>query len=207
MRHFYELSFHNWLEFVFNRSFKPQAIWKIEERMHAKRYDEEVVAHYIEWLFKDPSILLQSYSLHQINSGLEMMLDIFYRKIMVSEKVNRKQRIEIVESTLFLFQGLFASERWNEKWQDKAGEAGICYMWFDICLCDEFLEEYFTILCKILEIPSKHCQFSALHGLGELIGKWEDAKIILTIENFINNNPYLEPKLKNFAGYAKLGQV
>ena len=221
---FEEIVFDDWLNLFFGLN-------KDNSKIHAQHYPRLRFAQHFEKLLQNPSILLDKYTVDQINTGfLKGFLDV-YQSVIDDEDVDEKLRKNIIRSTYVLFRDVFGSDAWEERWKGKAGEDGACYMWFDICIGYHLEDEYFDLLKKILNISSKNCQFSALHGLGELIrdtgqdrirgifdepggektylekAQTANQKLITVIDEFLRNNPSLEKDIKQFAQRAKRGKV
>ena len=230
---FFNISFENWLKFIFNHPPNDRRwYWDNSEakKIANEEYNSFLFAQYIKKLFNNPRVLQNEYSLDQINNGLWFIhTHGFYNRIVGKDEVGIDLSIEIIQATFNLFKKLFAGKAWNDKYKGKENKEGVCYMWFDLCMGGDFEEEYFRLICKILLLPSKSCQYSALHGLGELIDNMSNAgifkrtpeenrnyqkkakasnkKYISVIDRFLKSKPFLDEDLRNYAEQAKLGNV
>jgi hypothetical protein len=91
----------------------------------------------------------------------------------------------------------------------KIPESGACTMWWDNYR--DFEDRYnpqiedvmFDAMSRILEMPERHCQWSALHGLGH----HNHPKRATLIENYLKTNPQLDDNIKQYAKYAMEGRV
>ena len=181
------LSFENWLNVVFD------AKWT-----SSKDYDDgyfwvgdplDVFVENCLKLFEDPAILLERFSAEQLEAG-------FYNFIL-SPRVgldlwlwNKKNpaglRRGFILSSVNVFEQVFT----------KVPVENSCFMWWD-CLRG-FAEDkdlkvadwMFAALSQILEIDSRACRLSALHGLGHIEHKGKKN----LIEKFLRQNPDFDDK-------------
>jgi hypothetical protein len=104
-------------------------------------------------------------------------------------------RERVVSSMYELFARLFAREP-----LDSAS-----YMWWDL-LSDRMDEDHspdgarlrqtmFDVLCRILNLGARSCQFAALHGLNHL----EDPRTETVVKEWVSRHPALDQKLREFA--------
>lgn len=235
------ITFEAWLELIFQHSVSPNRsddwymadvfrYWQAHELRY--RYDPKLIAEFVCKLFSNPRQLVDKYSLKQISQGLDYLISYsgFY-SVIRHDQVSYAAKIKIIQSTYTVFSELFAAKEWRKF----GNEEYTCFMWFDIACYNEKLDlELLQLLKKILQIPFKNCQYSALHGLGERIydiaenrirGIFEDSwtpeeeqldlqekkaanqKWIAVINEFLKEHPNLDKKMKQFAERAKRGKV
>ena len=127
-----------------------------------------------------------------------------------------------IESMYLLFSDFFLKESSSRLSGLSDAESGpisrVCFMWWDMSrLVDGHLHscivavQAFCTLAQILELPSRECQESALHGLGHLYWKSkgiehpDNLRIEWLVNSWLLRNPNISGELKEFANNAKCG--
>lgn len=180
--------FERWLTFVFDRK-----IARSRETWAQRVVDESSVrwtgpparlGAFLTRLFRDPVDHLDRFTHPQIAEGLWFIAFATlsgYSDVVLADSQPSASRVALIESTLTLFEKGFA--QWC------AGELGgaappdsiecTCYMWWDLFESgskrgygDPSNPAYreqdaatLNVMRRLLELPSPHCQQSALHGL------------------------------------------
>lgn len=179
-----ELSFEEWIEFVFNHEIsEPRYSWYYDDYKYIYGSSEKFAENCIK-LFNNPEFLLERFTVEQLDQGFFGFIlgPGSYNHLRLWDKENDVAlRREFIMSSVKVFEKLFT----------KNPLIHACFMWWDSLIYfdddgDERVKDWmFEALSQILKIDSLDCQMSALHGLGHLEhnGKKD------LINSFLTNNP------------------
>jgi len=190
-------SFEEWLRFVFDHPVEEPP-WFFSTEWEGQ---PENILRYVIELFKNPSVLLERYSVEQIEQGFWFVLGAFgeVSDWVWDECIAWKLRQETILRMVTVFENLFTKVRFDT----------ICYMWWDLLrnfgdnpdqrTSDAMLEA----LATILHLNNTDCQKSALHGLNHL--KHSRKKDV--IQSFLDSHPNLDEEWKTFVMDAMEGRL
>ena len=209
-------SFSQWVDFVFEHPIaqvgEKEWYWHDEWEHEA---DNSLMLEYIIRLFRNPTLLLDTYSPGQIEQGFWFLLKPsgFLENGLKDASAQWPLRKECIISMGDLFERLFAIN----PLEDSA-----CYMWWDLVIDGYFetahtswnplivndkdapvQQTIFETLCSILKLNSRECQKSALHGLGHLNHPLTEQ----TIEAYLNEDPIVDGELKEYAINCITGEI
>ncbi len=200
-----ERPFDEWVDLIFNHQVTDPEWYRLQESDPGWAGDPNRFLAYATQLFQNPNVLLDQYSAEQINQGFCYLLPEhgLWRWIW-EEAIDTALRTECVMSMFNVFEQLFNSQTYKEAYFEA------CYMWWDYLRISEknnpdpkVKEAILKALSKILEIDSRNCQRSALHGLGHL----EHPEKEKVIEKFVLSHPDLDTELTSYAYSAMQGSV
>ena len=86
-------------------------------------------------------------------------------------------------------------------------------MWWDMLRCfngrpePRIIDAMVGALEEILRLPSRHCQMSALHGLGHLSDEMNHESREPIIRAFLRKNENLDPELIRYAEMVIAGKM
>ena len=200
------LSFDEWVIFVFDHPV-TESSWYSDEKWNEFWWEKwhtivgpKQQLSYVTKLFEDSAILLNGYTPMQIDDGLGMILsgpaEFAIDRLIWNKKLPWLLREKCIDSMVTLFRTLFA----------KIDVEFSCWMWWDILREWEHNERrdpktkgaIFQALVSILEIPSRNCQMSALHGLNHIQHTGKERLIY----KYIESNPNLDEDVKEYAIWA-----
>jgi hypothetical protein len=198
----YKLSFDEWLQLVFDHPVTvPHWYWDQWD----KEFGTEKQLQYATMLFmKSADLLIGTFSPEQIDQGMGMLISGPTRFSIANtiwlRALPQKIREDCIASMVPLFRELFAVVPVEFS----------CFMWWDELrgwdhedVDPQTKEIVLQALMAILEIPSRDCQLSALHGLNHL---WHPKREQI-IREFLAQNPNVDEFTKEFAGSAIEGKM
>ena len=177
---FSQLTYEEWLKFLFDRPIEEDVFWKEHDRYDACIVAEPAkVVGYLERLSVKHRDICASYSGDQVNQGLWAIFSVFNLQSYIFDvDVDLKIREHCIESMYSLFADAVIP-------LDLDVRHGFYWMWWDYILHELWLsgnEEYHLTslrpdllqlleatvrtLSEILILPHRGCQWAALHGLG-----------------------------------------
>lgn len=212
-----DYSFDDFIEFLFRHPVVPIPspgndepepwYWHIEVEL-----DPAAVASFYIRLFSEPGPALNGYSADELEQGfwaiMSSNLDCGVTAIIWHEAVPLDIRESVVRSMFTLYKDFFAShhlETADNMWWDS-----LAYDWH----CDlrarskggedlSMQDVMFEVLTKILELPSDHTRFAALHGLGHL----HHPETAQHVEAWLARNAPLDEDLVEYAQAAARFEV
>jgi hypothetical protein len=188
--------YDEWLRFAFDHPVAKES-WYYSEAMHFE-CDPDTVLKYYARLFRD-SKPLASYDDAHLEQGFWFIVGSQLGEWLWDDKIAAELRLDCIAAMPTVFRELFASRPLDQA----------CYMWWDLLRHFEdagdprIVNAMVVALEEILALPSRHCQVSALHGLGHLKHSRKSA----IIERFVRLNPSLDPDLRRYAEAAIGGTV
>jgi hypothetical protein len=209
------LSFEHFTEFFFAREVVPdkeQYDYFLTD-LHREKYSEsvpsspEVLVNHLEMLFREFGQIARKYTLAQVDQGIWGMWGANLRlyEFLFASSVRLESRLNCIRSMYHVYSD-YVSQLEREP---DLGESGI-FMWWDLVLhgfwdssrpnipgtwrgdaskldseSHIMLDVLFETLTRILAIPNRVSQQSALHGLGHLY----HPDVHDAVQFFIDTNP------------------
>jgi len=189
-------SYDEWIRFAFDHPIAKEP-WYYSEAMHFE-CDPRMVLEYYTRLFRDPTPTV-SYDDAHLEQGFWFIVGSQLAEWLWDDEIAIELRLDCIAAMPTIFRGLLADRPLEQA----------CYMWWDMLRRFEdvgdptIVNAMVVALEQILALPSRHCQMSALHGLGHLTHPLKAA----IIENFVQKNPTLDPELCQYANAAIAGKV
>ena len=170
-------SFDEFVDYYFDR---PDDSWVVECFWKEKFYPAQCLENFTR-LFREPLFLLERFTRPQLEEGFFTIpnghFEASVKSLLWNEEAALDQREECVRAMYFLYRDLFSIDHlvhsahmwWDqlafeygydleeEQHPYQKGEAGY-----------RLQQVMFETLCEILKLPSKDCQFDALHGLNHV---------------------------------------
>lgn len=217
---FTELTFDEWLRFVFDHPASDR--WWYDTDADEWRGTSSVAVDYLTRLFSDPRRWCQGFSDAQLNDGFWFLLDAHTGNgadSLLDDEIPWPVRQYCLEGITTLFQQLFA-DRCSQRLShfDERGVRplnSICYMWWDLFPTfgpsgkpsqAPFDATAMDVMQRVLQINSQACQESALHGLGHYRYA-HPTRVKRIIDEYLRCNPELRPELVAYARDARKGEV
>jgi hypothetical protein len=206
-------SFEDWVDLIFDNpvidNIKDAWYWDFEWSEYWEVWDKNskqlTTILYAIRLFENPGFLLNHYSIQQIDDGMWFITGgpIGLSNPIWNKRLPLRPRQRCIRSMTVLFEELFT------KIPDS--DAGACFMWWDILREWDHQEDrdlrikdvMFQTICGILQMPLRHLQMSALHGLGHM--KHPDKKKV--VEDYLARNINLDDEIREYALIATEGKV
>lgn len=218
-----KMTFDNWITFIFDRPVTNREwYWDIE--VEWPELDAPSVVAYLTQVFECAGSVLRPFSDAQANQGLHLLIGpgSDYMLTLQEPTVSHSERLRCIRAMAVLFEKCFSlrcSQHLSHLDEPGANPLnGVCYMWWDILPIHglihdqtghsdsaEIVRACLSVMNKTLEIASVACQESALHGLGHWSSIYPDAKAI--IDDFLERNDNIPPKLRSYAKAARQGAV
>ena len=189
--------YERWIRFAFDHpvSGKP---WYYTEQM-AFVCDPSVVITYYARLFRNPRSSLSAYDDARLEQGVWFVVGSQLTQWLWDDDIPLNLRLECVAAMPAMFREFFADR--------PLGTA--CWMWWDMLRTfhDDpdacIVEAMVRALAEVLLLPARHCQMSALHGLGHL--RHESKEEIICA--FLGNCRDLDNEIVEYAQKAIAGTV
>jgi hypothetical protein len=190
-------SYEEWIRFAFDHPVAKDS-WYFSKELEFECDREKVIAYYTR-LFLHPRPALAPYDDDRLEQGFWFILGtqlgdwIWYPRIPLS------LRIDCVSAMPTIFREFLMDHPLEET----------CLMWWDLLrpVSDDedpvIVEATLQALEEILKLPARHCQQSALHGLGHL----NHPKRGEVIREFLRKNVDLDHLLASYAKDAIAGKV
>jgi hypothetical protein len=155
-------NYEQWIRFAFDHPVaKPP--WYYTEEMDFV-CDPNVVVSYSIRLFRDPRACLSTYDDARLEQGMWFVAFSQLSQWLWDVDIPSELRVECIAAMPSMFREFFA---------DRPLEMA-CWMWWDMLRTFDqdpdrrIVEAMVHALAKVLQLPVRHCQMSALHGLGRL---------------------------------------
>ena len=189
--------YERWIRFAFDHpvSGKP---WYYTEEMHFVCNPSAVITYYAR-LFRDPWPSLSAYDDARLEQGVWFVVGSQLAEWLWDDDIPLNLRLECVAAMPAMFREFLA---------DRPLETA-CWMWWDMLRTFDdhpdarIVEAMVRALAEVLLVPARHCQMSALHGLGHL--RHESKEEI--IRAFLGNCPALDNEIGEYAQKAIAGTV
>jgi len=205
----------------------PEPDWKVWHR-RSDHTDWNVEAdpirtvEFVTQLFTEIEKITAPYSDAQINQGIDFLLFPFFSKHVVMlghNAVPDSMRFACIESFNVVYRDLFAKRCTNRKRGDPKYNPlnEVCFMWWDIfpfhprkrptsAEAEKIDQALLDVMVKALQLKSRACQESALHGLGHWYKAYASF-VYEVITQFIDTHPNLYPPLYDYAIAARGGRI
>lgn len=206
------IDFDKWCDWIFAKKIgKP--IWFFEQGVNYNVSYEITLKHLIS-LFKNPELLLDKYSLEQIEQGFWIIAGAggIMTPVLISGECLLKDRMRCIESMENIFITIFSKYPLDV----------ICHMWWDelVSITSDYRDEnsniptdvenagllrksIFDTVAKILFMSSERCQKSALHALGHL--QYSGKKKL--IFEYLNSELEISDEIKAYSKRCITGNV
>jgi len=154
--------YERWIRFAFDHPVVDKS-WYYTEKW-AFVCDPKVVIKYYTWLFRDPRSSLSVYDDAQLEQGVWFVVGSQLADWLWDTDIPLELRLENIAAMPTMFRD-FLAERPIEP---------ACNMWWDMLRTFEddpdsrIVGAMVAALTEVLQLPTRHCQISALHGLGHL---------------------------------------
>jgi hypothetical protein len=189
-------SYDEWLRFAFDHPIAREP-WYYSEAMHFE-CDPRIVLKYYARLFRAPAPVA-SYDDAHLEQGFWFIVGSQLAEWLWDDEISMELRLDCIAAMPTIFRRLFADRPLDQA----------CYMWWDMLRHfgdtgdSKIVNAMVVALEEVLALPARHCQMSALHGLGHL----EHPLKAAIIEDFVQRNPTLDPELRQYANAAIAGKV
>jgi hypothetical protein len=189
--------FDAWIRFAFDRPVS-EAPWYYAEDMNFECDPSRVIGYYTI-LFRDPRRFLSPYDEAQLEQGFWFVVNAQLSDWVWSNDWPLQLRVDCIAAMPTMFR-----EFLSEHPLDTA-----CFMWWDMLRYfgdapdGRIVDAMVRALEEVLRSPVRHCQMSALHGLGHL---QHDSKETI-IRSFVAANPDLDSEVAQYANQAIAGTV
>lgn len=207
---FTSCSFDEFVQFVFDRAEadSPDNRWR--QARSGDAFDPVLLCRHLMRLFRAPEFLAGRYPAGQLEEGCWFLMGsagMLNGLLSPSEPADMPFPIpeELIGAMVDLFARFFATNPLDTA----------CFMWWDGLreLHEDFEGDgdserplrgaIFEALGRILRLDARHCQVSALHGLGHLEHPGKDR----VIREYLDRNPDLDEETRRYAGDAAAGKV
>ena len=189
--------FDRWMQFAFNHPVSEKS-WYLAGEMEFTCSPPAVIGYYAR-LFRDPVPVLSAYDDDQIEQGLWFVVSYQLGQWLWDDRIPLAVRLDCIEAMPVMFRAFLI---------DHPGETA-CFMWWDLLRFfgdspDRRVEDaMLRALEAILQVPSRHCQMSALHGLGHLEHEGKEP----IIRRFLAASPHVDSEMREYAEHAIAGNV
>ncbi|MGQ4646743.1 leucine-rich repeat domain-containing protein [Lyngbya aestuarii] len=228
------ISFENWIKYIFDHSVTIPAWYQDSYDDWLVSMPPAVTVKYLTRTFENTKEICQQFSDAQLEQGLCYLVNNScsnHLLAILDQSVPWPDRQRCIRSIFTLFEQCFAkkcSPQLSPLDQPLAEQEqgvdshetnplnSLCYMWWDIFpywgnpedTDQRYVdEEFFQVMEQIMHLDADACRESALHGLGHWWHPAYENKIAATIEQFLANNPSIQPELEKYALQALIGQV
>jgi hypothetical protein len=190
-------TYEEWTRFAFDHPVAKDP-WYYTEEMHFT-CDPAVVLKYYIRLFHDPVSALSPYDDPHLEQGFWFIAGSQLADWLWDDEIPLQLRTECIASMPALFRKLFLTHPLDQA----------CYMWWDMLRHfgdtgdPKIIDAMVAALEQILALPVRHCQISALHGLGHLVHTSKAA----IIGRFLRRNSGADAELVEYANAAIAGRV
>ncbi len=189
--------YDQWMRFAFDHPVEKKP-WYYTEEMDFV-CDPNVVITYYTRLFRDPRSITAAYDDAQLEQGIWFVVSSQLAEWLWDAEILLELRLECIAAMPGMFREVLA-ERPLET---------ACWMWWDMLRTfdsdpdQRIVGAMVAALTEVLQLPSRHCQMSALHGLGHLR---HDAKEGV-IRAFLSASRDVDSEMVQYAEKAIAGTV
>jgi hypothetical protein len=192
-----DYGFGDWIRFAFDHPVSEPA-WYHTEEMYFICLPERVIVHYAR-LFRDAVSTLSPYDDAQVEQGLWFAVGSQLSEWVWDEDVPLPLRLDVIDAMPAMFRDFLTGRPLDTA----------CFMWWDMLRTfgdapdQRITDAMIRALERVLELSARHCQLSALHGLGHLTHDSKDA----IIRRFLAAHPDVDDELRQYALEAIAGNV
>ena len=189
--------FDRWIQFAFDHPVSVDP-WYYTEEMHFVCNPQSVITYYTR-LFRNPRPPLSQYDDARIEQGLWFVVGSQLSEWLWQAELTLQLRLDCVDAMPQMFREFLVDHPLDTA----------CFMWWDMLRCfsdapdQRIVASMIRALDQILRLPVRHCQMSALHGLGHL--KHESKEMI--IRSFLSANRDVDSEVREYAEHAIAGTV
>lgn len=208
-----KLSFEQFIIFVFDHPVEDiQNAWYrgIDEWEWC---DDSTVFEHLLRLFRNPAFLLERYTNEQLDQGFWFIKGPccgFLENTLWNPDIPWSIRKELIDAMGDLYEKLFAINSldtssnmwWHTLANDYTSMDGSDIISRGMFPNDPIVQQaIFETLCRIIKLPSRDCQWAALHGMGHL----RHPDTVQVITKYLENLE-LDEAIKNYAQYCMSGE-
>ena len=192
-----DYDFDRWMQFAFDHPVEATP-WYLALDFYFTCSPPTVIGYYTR-LFRDPVPVLSAYDEGQIEQGLWFVVSNQLGEWLWDDAIPLPVRLECIEAMPAMFWAFLIDHPLDTA----------CFMWWDMLRFfgespDRRVQEaMLRALDEVLQVPSRHCQVSALHGLGHLAHEGKEA----IIRRFLATNADVDSEMREYAEHAIAGDV
>jgi hypothetical protein len=189
--------FDRWIQFAFDRPVSEHP-WYYTEEMYFVCNPQSVITYYTR-LFRNPRPPLSQYDDARIEQGLWFVVGSQLSEWLWQNEVTLQLRLDCVDAMPAMFREFLLDHPLDTA----------CFMWWDMLRYfgdspdASIVAGMLRALDQVLQLPARHCQMSALHGLGHL--KHESKETI--IRSFLSANRDVDDEVRQYAENAIAGRL
>jgi hypothetical protein len=184
--------FDRWIQFAFDHPVSEHP-WYYTEEMHFVCSPQSVISYYTR-LFLNPRPSLSQYDDARIEQGLWFVVGSQLSEWLWQSELDLRLRLDCVDAMPTMFRDFLLDHPLDTA----------CFMWWDMLRTfrdspdPSIVAGMIRALDEVLRLPVRHCQMSALHGLGHL--KHESKETI--IRRFLSVNRDVDEEVRHYAENA-----
>jgi hypothetical protein len=189
--------FEHWIRFAFDHPVSDTP-WYYSEEMYFECDPQTVISYYTR-LFHNPRPLLSQYDEARIEQGLWFVVGSQLSEWLWDADIPLHLRVECIEAMPAMFRKFLIDHTLDTS----------CFMWWDMLRYfgespdPNIVSSMERALDQVLGLPARHCQLSALHGLGHLN---HDSRERI-IRSYLSANPDIDDELRKYAEDAIAGTI
>jgi hypothetical protein len=189
--------FENWIRFAFDHPVSDTP-WYYTEEIDFTCDPQTVIGYYTR-LFHHPRPLLSQYDEARLEQGLWFVVGSQLSEWLWDADIPQNLRVECIEAMPVMFREFLTDHPLDTA----------CFMWWDMLRYfgespDPAIVSTMSLaLDEVLRLPARHCQLSALHGLGHL--KHESKEGV--IRSYLAASLNIDDELRKYAEHAIAGTV
>lgn len=172
-----KLTYPEWVRFFFDRPIREKVFWdEIAQYDEYREISEPTrLIHHLQTLCVEHRAIRAAYSEEQVDQGLWAIFATFrHHEVLFDIAIDLEMRIKCIESMYHVFFDVVANMEGDVvgtfywMWWDYMGQEHCGYSQLPVHRVDrqQTLNAIVRTLAKVLDLPHRGCQWSALHGLG-----------------------------------------
>src|SRR5262245_24247014 len=188
--------FDSWIRFAFDHPVSEQP-WYYTEETHFVCNPQRVIGYYAR-LFRTPRPPLSQYDDARIEQGIWFVVGSQLSDWLWQREIALSLRLDCIDAMPTMFREFLVDHPLDTA----------CFMWWDMLRYfgdfpdPNIVAGMIRALDEVLRLPVRHCQMSALHGLGHL--KHESKATI--IRSFLAAN-HVDEEMRQYAQNAMIGRL
>lgn len=189
--------YEQWIRFAFDQPVAAEP-WYYTEAM-AFECDPHVVISYYTRLFRSPQVTLSNYDDDRLEQGIWFVVHSQLSEWLWDDDIPVECRLDCIAAMPTMFREFLIDRPLKDA----------CWMWWDMLRTFDddpdprIVEAMVRALAEVLQLPARHCQMSALHGLGHLRHREKEE----IIRGFVSAGRDLDAELLEYAESAIRGTV
>ena len=189
--------FEQWIRFAFDHPVSDTPWYYGEEVFFT--CDPHTVIGYYTRLFHNPRPVLSHYDEAHVEQGLWFVVGSQLSEWLWDADIPQRLRVECVEAMSVMFREFLIDHPLDTS----------CFMWWDMLRYfgdspdPAIVSSICLTLDQVLRLPARHCQMSALHGLGHLNHESKEG----IIRSYLAANPKIDDELRQYAEHAIAGRI